>query len=92
MQRLLSAMILFVLLVLDHAQLAHASLVFNTVLVTVGLSVLLHGLSALPGVKAYDMVLKMCDKRGDDVSAEKQLVSEMPLRLAAIADNEKDAL
>ncbi len=86
------ASILFVLLVLEHAQLAHESLVFNTVLITVAFSVLLHGLSALPGVKAYDLMLKKCVKRGDDISSEQQIVSEMKLRLATTTDAEKDAL
>jgi len=84
------ASILFVLLVLEHAELANESLVFNTVIVTVAFSVLLHGLSALPGVKAYDMVLKMCLKCGDDISSEQKAVSEMPLRLATTTDAEKD--
>ena len=76
------ASILFVLLVLEHANLTHESLLLNIVVVTVALSILLHGVSALPGVKAYAAVLKMCRLRGDDLSSENQAVTAMPLRLA----------
>lgn len=74
------ASILFVLLVLEHAKITHESLVFNTVIVTVALSVLLHGLTALPGVSAYAAALKVCERRGDDLSSEKKAVAAMPLR------------
>ena len=77
------ASILFVLLVLDHANLAQESLVFNTVIVTVALSVLLHGLTALPGVSAYAAALRICQKRGDDLSSEQKPVTALPLRLSA---------
>jgi NhaP-type Na+/H+ or K+/H+ antiporter len=76
------ASILFVLLVLDHAQIAQETLVFNTVIVTVALSVILHGLTALPGVNAYATALKLCEQRGDDLSSEQQAVAAMPLRLS----------
>lgn len=82
------ASILFVLLVLDHAKLAHESLVFDTVIVTVALSILLHGITALPGVNAYDFVMKMCVERGDDISSEQQIVSELPLRLSSNQNND----
>ena len=74
------ASILFVLLVLDHANIAQETLVFNTVIVTVALSVFLHGLTALPGVNAYAAALKLCERRGDDLSSEQQAVAAMPLR------------
>lgn len=74
------ASILFVMLVLDHADLAQESLVFNTVIVTVALSVLLHGITALPGVSAYAAALKVCEQRGDDMSSEQKAVAAMPLR------------
>jgi len=74
------ASILFVLLVLEHANIAHESLVFNTVIVTVALSVILHGITALPGVSAYAAVLKICERRGDDLSPEQKAVAAMPLR------------
>ena len=77
------ASILFVLLVLDHAHLAQQTLVFNTVIVTVALSVILHGFTALPGVNAYAAVLKACARRGDDLSSEQQAVTAMPLRLSS---------
>lgn len=77
------ASILFVLLVLDHAHLVHESLVFDTVIVTVALSVLLHGLTALPGVIVYATALKICEQRGDDLTSEQTGVAAMPLRLSA---------
>ena len=76
------ASILFVLLVLDHANIAQETLVFNTVIVTVALSVVLHGLTALPGVNAYAAALRLCEQRGDDLSSEQQAVAAMPLRLS----------
>lgn len=76
------ASILFVLLVLDHAQLTHASLVFDTVILTVTMSIILHGLTALPGVSAYAAALKICEQRGDDLSSEQKPVSIMPLRFS----------
>lgn len=84
------ASILFVLLVLEHSNLVHESLIFNTVIVTVSFSILLHGISALPGVNVYAMALKMCEARGDDLTSEQQPVSEMPLRLSSTLDLEKD--
>jgi NhaP-type Na+/H+ or K+/H+ antiporter len=74
------ASILFVLLVLDHANLVHESLVFNIVIVTVALSVLLHGITAIPGVNAYVAALKACKRLGDDLSSEQKTVAGMPLR------------
>ena len=76
------ASILFVLLVLEHAQIAQESLVFNTVVVTVALSVILHGLTALPGVSAFAGALQLCRRRGADLSSEQQAVAAMPLRLS----------
>lgn len=88
------ASILFVLLVLEHADIAHESLVFNIVIVTVALSIILHGLTALPGVSMYATALKICKQRGDDLSAEQHAVTAMPLRLSMsnelenVADND----
>ena len=83
------ASILFVLLVLDHAQLSHESLVFNTVILTVAFSILLHGLTALPGVNAYAAMLNFCKQRGDDLSSEQQTVTPMPLRQSSSLDQNK---
>ncbi|MCU7841544.1 MAG: sodium:proton antiporter [Candidatus Thiodiazotropha sp. (ex Troendleina suluensis)] len=77
------ASILFLLLVLDHAHLTHVSLVFDTVILTVAMSVVVHGLTALPGVDAYATALKICARRGDDLSSEQRPVTAMPLRLSA---------
>jgi len=76
------ASILFVLLVLEHADIAQELLVFNIVIVTVAFSVVLHGFTALPGVNLYAYALKMCKRRGDDLSAEHHEVTAMPLRLS----------
>jgi len=74
------ASILFVLLLLEHAQIAQDRLVLDIVIVTVTLSIFLHGVSALPGVRTYAAALQMCKQRGDDLSAEHQAVASMPLR------------
>ena len=47
------ASIVFAVIVLEGSPLAHADLVISTVLITVGLSVYAHGLSALPLTNAY---------------------------------------
>jgi len=83
------ASILFVLLVLDHADIAQESLVFNTVVATVALSVLLHGLTALPGVNVYAAALKVCKLRGDDLSSEQKTVAAMPLRHTPKCEQDK---
>lgn len=85
------ASVLFVLLVLEHTQIAQETLVFNTVIVTVALSVLLHGLSALPGVSAYTAALRHCERRGDDLSAEQRTVTAMRLRLPPSAESASSA-
>lgn len=77
------ASILFVLLVLEHAQLINQTLVFDTVILTVFCSIILHGLSALPGVKLYAWVLQTCQRRGDDIASEQAAVDAMPLRLSS---------
>jgi len=74
------ASILFILLVLDQTQLAHESLIFNTVIVTVTFSILLHGLTASPSVNAYVAALNICKRRGKDLSPEHRSVAAMPLR------------
>ncbi len=84
------ASILFVLLVLEHADLVHESLIFNTAIVTVGFSILLHGITALPGVSGYAMALRICEERGDDLTSEQKAVSEMPLRISSSVDQPKD--
>ncbi len=76
------ASILFVLLVLEQAELPHQPLIFDTVMLTVALSVFLHGLSALPGVRLYKAALRTCERRGDDLSSEMKPVVAMPLRLS----------
>ncbi|MEW8585585.1 MAG: sodium:proton antiporter [Candidatus Thiodiazotropha sp.] len=77
------ASILFVLLVLEHAQLSNQTLIFDIVILTVFFSIFLHGLSALPGVNLYATALKVCQRRGDDISSEQAQVEPMPLRLAS---------
>ena len=65
------ASILFVLLVLEHAQIVQETLVFNTVIVTVAMSVVLHGLTALPGVSAYATAVYLCPGPDDTVNSGK---------------------
>ena len=84
------ASILFVLLVLEHANLVNESLVLDTVIVTVAFSILLHGISALPGVNTYAMALRICEARGDDLTSEQKAVSDMPLKYSSASNQQKD--
>jgi NhaP-type Na+/H+ or K+/H+ antiporter len=69
------ASILFVLLILDEADIAHREELLSITIVTVALSALLHGLSAAPFAKYYGRyVARMGECR------EAQPVPEIPLR------------
>jgi hypothetical protein len=69
--------------------------VYALLSLTLALSILLHGLTALPGVNAYAAALRICARRGDDLSSEQTAVAAMPLRLSpnlALKNNISDAL
>lgn len=73
-----AASILYVLLVVDKHNLSGESTIFHVTVITVLLSVFLHGLTAVPGANAYASGL---DKKPEvDKEAEMKQVSHMPTR------------
>jgi len=69
------ASILFVMLILEEAEIVHRSQLFSIIIVTVGLSVLLHGLTAAPFARRYGTV---AGRMGE--CEENQPAPEQPLR------------
>jgi len=69
------ASILFVLLILEKVELVHRTELLSITVITVGLSALLHGLSAAPLAKLYG---RHAARMGE--CQENMPVSEMPLR------------
>ncbi len=69
------ASILFVLLSLEESEVPHRDEILSITLVTVALSVLLHGVSAAPLAKLYG---QLADRMGE--CEESQDVTDMPLR------------
>ena len=69
------ASILFVLLILDESRVPHRDEIFSITIVTVALSILLHGVSAASLAKKYG---RLAARAGP--CEESQTVSEMPLR------------
>ena len=67
------ASILFVLLILEHLSLENQNTMFAIVIVTVALSVILHGLTAGPAARWYGLMMQ-----GMGECEEKRLVSEEP--------------
>lgn len=70
------ASILFVLVVLGDVQLGHPSVVFNVVITTVLLSILLHGLTAVPGAQWYGRMVE-----GNAENCENELIPVTEHRL-----------
>ena len=73
------ASILFVLLILEESEIGHQSEILSITVVTVALSILLHGVSAAPLAKAYG---GLAAKMGE--CEESKPVSAMPLRDGAV--------
>ncbi len=69
------ASILFVLLILDEAELSHQHEIFTVTMLTVALSALLHGITAAPFALRYG---QMAAAMGE--CEENQATSELPLR------------
>jgi NhaP-type Na+/H+ or K+/H+ antiporter len=69
------ASILFVLLILEESEVPHRDEIFSITIITVALSVLLHGVSAAPFAKLYG---RLTARMGD--CEESQIVAELPLR------------
>lgn len=72
-----AASILYVLLVLGKQSLINESLIFNVSIIAVLLSVFLHGVTAVPGVRAYASSLEV---KPEDITEKMKQVSEMPTR------------
>ncbi|MEM6428192.1 MAG: cation:proton antiporter [Deinococcota bacterium] len=75
------ASILYVLLLLEEGSLPNQTTINALVFITVVLSIVLHGLSALPAARAYGRFAQR-----NDMSAEHQHVPEMPVRVHWQAD------
>lgn len=69
------ASILFVLLILEQAQLVHRTELLSITVITVGLSALLHGISAAPLARLYGQQAARMGECEENIS-----VPEMPLR------------
>ena len=69
------ASILFALLIVERAGIRHGEEILVAAIVTVGLSALLHGVSAAPLARAYG---RLAARMGE--CAENQPVSELPIR------------
>lgn len=69
------ASILFVLLILEESQLPHRHEILAVTMITVALSVLLHGISAAPYAKFYG---RLAARMGE--CEETQVVTDLPLR------------
>ena len=76
------ASILFVLLILEEAEIPHHAEILSITVITVALSVLLHGVSAAPLAAVYG---RMAGRMGE--CAENKTVSHMPLR-EGLANND----
>lgn len=77
------ASILFVLLIIEEAQLLHGSELLSITVITVALSVLLHGVTAAPFANAYG---RLAARMGE--CSETKPVSEVPLREGPISNND----
>jgi NhaP-type Na+/H+ or K+/H+ antiporter len=80
------ASILFALLVLERAGLPGGQVIFDTVLTTVLLSIVLHGASAHWGAARYAAALARAGAPAAAAAPEHRPVTEMPLRLPGSAD------
>ncbi len=69
------ASILFVLLILEEAEIANQSAILSVTVVTVALSILLHGVTAAPFANAYG---RLASRMGE--CEESKPVTDMPLR------------
>ena len=76
------ASILFVLLILEEAEINHQSEILSITVITVALSIVLHGVSAAPFATAYG---RLAERMGD--CEESKSVADMPLRDGAMMDD-----
>ena len=73
-----AASILYVLIILKEDMLTRGGLIFNVAVITILLSVILHGVSSVPGVKAY---AKSLESESPEITEKVKNVSEMPTRV-----------
>jgi NhaP-type Na+/H+ or K+/H+ antiporter len=73
------ASILYGLLILEGAGLEHQDVVFAVTMLTVLASIILHGVTAWPGVRSYGAWAEAMREEPDQ--PEMKAVSEMPVRL-----------
>ena len=78
------ASILFVLLILEEAEIVHRHELLSTTVVTVALSALLHGVTAAPLAHLYG---RLAERMGE--CEENQLVPELPLREGHVSDTNR---
>jgi NhaP-type Na+/H+ or K+/H+ antiporter len=78
------ASILFVLLILEESSMLHKDTLLSTTVITVALSVVLHGISAAPLARAYG---RLADAMG--TCTENESVSEMPLRHGNLPESDE---
>ena len=76
------ASILFVLLILEEADIAHRADILSITVITVALSVILHGISAAPLAKVYG---RLAERMGE--CEEGKAVFDMPLREGPMTNN-----
>ncbi len=76
------ASILFVLLILEEAEIPHGEQLFTVTVITVALSVVLHGITAAPLANAYG---RLAARMGE--CEERKAVSDMPLRTGPATNN-----
>jgi len=79
------ASILFVLLILEEAELPHQSELLAITVITVALSVVLHGVSAAPLARAYG---RIAGRMGE--CEESKTVSDVPLRSGPTISNSSE--
>lgn len=72
------ATILYGIIILNHAELPHKEFIFNTAMITVTLSIVLHGITAMPWSVGYSNRINMhIDTPGKE---EHKQVSHMPIK------------
>ena len=79
------ASILFVLLILEESEIPHRAEILSITVITVALSVILHGISAAPLARAYG---RMAERMGE--CEESKAVSNMPLREGLATNNKPE--
>lgn len=80
------ASILFVLLILEEAEITHRDEILSITVITVALSVILHGLSAAPLARKYG---ELAERAGE--CEESKPVSDVPLREGYMTNNNPES-